>query len=234
MLKEKLNDVNTRMEKVVHDADTEIAVLQNKLSSKSRHSASTPWPADSSLAAMQLNQEDLQKKTNELADALREKTRKYTQMQELYNKLKRRTLYSQVQTAASDAVDQTLRSNSSSRYPLDDTTGDVPGRDNLQHSAASRPLQGDSHFLGQHPPMPGIQGHGGTSAINNVSASNMIRSFARPESGRGGGIQQASCTPQFPYQHHAFSDFDTFRSRLDDGSRPAQRATVRFSSSRQH
>lgn len=34
MLKEKLNDVNVRMEKVVHDANTEIAVLQNKLSGK--------------------------------------------------------------------------------------------------------------------------------------------------------------------------------------------------------
>ncbi len=32
MLKEKYNDVNTRMEKAVHDANTEIAVLQNKLS----------------------------------------------------------------------------------------------------------------------------------------------------------------------------------------------------------
>ncbi len=34
MLKEKYNDVNTRMEKAVHDANTEIAVLQNKLSGK--------------------------------------------------------------------------------------------------------------------------------------------------------------------------------------------------------
>ncbi len=61
--------------------------------------------------ALRVNHEDLQKKTHELSDALREKTRKHNQVQELYNKLKRKTLYSQVQTAASDAVNQALRTN---------------------------------------------------------------------------------------------------------------------------
>lgn len=63
------------------------------------------------LAAMQLTQNELQKKNHELAEALREKTRKHGQMQELYNKLKRRTLYSRVQSAASDAVDHSLQGN---------------------------------------------------------------------------------------------------------------------------
>lgn len=64
-----------------------------------------------SLAATQITQNDLQKKNHELAEALREKTRKHNQMQELYNKLKRRTLYSRAQTAASEAVDQSLPGN---------------------------------------------------------------------------------------------------------------------------
>ncbi|KAI9884944.1 MAG: hypothetical protein M1823_003258 [Watsoniomyces obsoletus] len=108
MLREKYNDLNTRMEKVVHDANSEIAILQNKLS------------------AMQLNQEDLQKKTHELSDALREKTRKHNQTQELYNKLKRRTLYSQVQTAASDAVDQSLPTTANVERHLHSVSGNNP------------------------------------------------------------------------------------------------------------
>ncbi len=90
---------------------------------------------------MQLNQEDLQKKIHELSDALREKTRKHNQMQELYNKLKRRTLYSQVQTAASDAVDQSLPTTANIERQLHSMSGESPPMQSYQRAPDLQPLR---------------------------------------------------------------------------------------------
>ncbi|KAI9723940.1 MAG: hypothetical protein M1812_000658 [Candelaria pacifica] len=92
-LTDKYATLSSHMDKIIHDANTEISTLHNKLSS------------------LQLEQNDLQKKNHELVEAFREKSRKHIQTQELYDKLKRRTLLSQVQNAASEAVDQTIHSS---------------------------------------------------------------------------------------------------------------------------
>src|SRR3954453_10138271 len=68
---------------------------------------------------MQLDQEDLKRKNDELAEAFREKNRKYLQTQELYNKLKRRTLLSEFQTAATDTVNEALRISTASNLFID-------------------------------------------------------------------------------------------------------------------
>lgn len=57
---------------------------------------------------MALDQETLRRKNEELSTAYKEKSRKLMQMQELYDKLKRKAMLGHIQDAASDAVDTTL------------------------------------------------------------------------------------------------------------------------------
>lgn len=59
---------------------------------------------------MQLAQDQLQKKNDELITLYQEKCKKHTQMTNLYNLLKSRAMRSQIQTAASDSVSHTLNS----------------------------------------------------------------------------------------------------------------------------
>ncbi|KAJ5770140.1 Zinc finger RING-type [Penicillium nucicola] len=98
-LTEKYATLNTQMDKVIHNANTEILSLQSKLSN------------------MQSAQEDLQKKNQELNDLYRDKNNKLSQMTNLYNLLKARAMRSRMQTAASDTVSQALNSLPSLNVP---------------------------------------------------------------------------------------------------------------------
>ena len=60
---------------------------------------------------MQLDQENLKQKNEELVHAFREKSRKQLQTQELYDKLKQRAMLGQVQNAAYDAVDHSIQAS---------------------------------------------------------------------------------------------------------------------------
>lgn len=64
---------------------------------------------------MHSNQEQLLKKNQEIADLYREKSKKFTQITNLYNLLKSRAMKSQMETAVSGTVTQALDSMSSSR-----------------------------------------------------------------------------------------------------------------------
>ena len=65
---------------------------------------------------MQTSQEQLQKKNQELFEMYREKSKKFTQITNLYNLLKSRAMKSQMQTAASDSVSRALDSIAPSRH----------------------------------------------------------------------------------------------------------------------
>jgi E3 ubiquitin-protein ligase CCNP1IP1 len=66
---------------------------------------------------MQVDQDTLRRKNDELVQAFREKSRKHLQTQELYDKLKRRAMLGQVQNAALDAVDHTIQASiTANRY----------------------------------------------------------------------------------------------------------------------
>jgi E3 ubiquitin-protein ligase CCNP1IP1 len=60
---------------------------------------------------MQVDQDGLRRKNEEIMQAYREKSRKYLQTQELYDKLKRRAMLGQVQDAASDAVNHAIQAS---------------------------------------------------------------------------------------------------------------------------
>ncbi|KAL2830568.1 hypothetical protein BDW59DRAFT_170124 [Aspergillus cavernicola] len=81
-LTDKYTNLNTQMDKVIHNANSEISTLQARL------------------ADMQTAQENLRKKNQELVDMYREKCKKFSQITNLYNLLKSRAMRSQMQTAA--------------------------------------------------------------------------------------------------------------------------------------
>lgn len=60
------------------------------------------------VVALDLDQEALRKRNDELSQAFKEKNKKLLQTQELYDKLKRRAMIGQMQDAAEDAVDSSL------------------------------------------------------------------------------------------------------------------------------
>jgi E3 ubiquitin-protein ligase CCNP1IP1 len=66
---------------------------------------------------LQAAQEQLQKKNQELVDLYRDKSKKLTQMTNLYNLLKARAMKSRMETAASENVSQTLNTISSRTGP---------------------------------------------------------------------------------------------------------------------
>ncbi|KAJ5453579.1 uncharacterized protein N7458_004535 [Penicillium daleae] len=95
-LTEKYASLSTQMDKVIHTANSEISTLHGKVSAA---------------------QEQLQKKNQELVDLYREKSKKLTQMTNLYNLLKARAMKSRMETAASENVSQTLNTLSSRTGP---------------------------------------------------------------------------------------------------------------------
>ncbi|EAW16295.1 uncharacterized protein NFIA_056440 [Aspergillus fischeri NRRL 181] len=110
-LTEKYSTLSTHMDRVIHSANTEISALQAKLngSSSSADPRGRTGPVDSKID-MQATEEQLRKKNQELVNLYREKCKKFAQITNLYNLLKSRAMRSQMKTAASDTVSQTLNS----------------------------------------------------------------------------------------------------------------------------
>ncbi|KAK7720433.1 hypothetical protein SLS57_005522 [Botryosphaeria dothidea] len=91
-LTEKYTTLNTEMDKVVHDANTEIANLRERLQ------------------AAEQEQKRLENDMHKMADAYKEKTKTQAHLQKVYTQLKAQVLAGQVASAASDDADATLRS----------------------------------------------------------------------------------------------------------------------------
>ncbi|KAL8776121.1 MAG: hypothetical protein Q9194_003352 [Teloschistes cf. exilis] len=89
-LTDKYNHMGTQVDKIIHDANTEISALNQKLSS------------------LQIDREKLQSENTNLVTAFREKSRKHQQTQELYDRLKRKEMTAATQSAAFDSVDEVL------------------------------------------------------------------------------------------------------------------------------
>ncbi|RJE18850.1 hypothetical protein PHISCL_08806 [Aspergillus sclerotialis] len=91
-LTEKYTALSNQMDKVIHNANSEISTLQSRLSE------------------MQKTQDQLHKKNQELIHLYRDKCKSFTQITNLYNLLKSRAMRSQMQSAATDSVSRTLNS----------------------------------------------------------------------------------------------------------------------------
>ncbi|KAI1734773.1 hypothetical protein F4680DRAFT_453651 [Xylaria scruposa] len=132
-LTEKYSSLNVHLDKVVNDANAEIANCHNKLDNA------------------EIERDELRKKYEELLQTCKEKNRKLLQTQELYDKLKRKAMLGQVQDAAEDAVESTLQA------PLVNNNGaetqEFPyfqSRDTLYGPSSSSMLHGKQQGIGTY------------------------------------------------------------------------------------
>ena len=77
---------------------------------------------------MQLDQAKLKQDNQALVTAMREKNRKHQQIQELYDRLKRREMTAVTRHAAFDSVDDVLQSVNRAQPPSDDRFPNLPNR----------------------------------------------------------------------------------------------------------
>ncbi|EPE28458.1 hypothetical protein GLAREA_09579 [Glarea lozoyensis ATCC 20868] len=100
-LGQKCVSQNAQMDKVVNQANTEIANLRSQLSN------------------LQIQNDSLKLKNEELNNSYKEKSRKHMQTQEMFDKMKRRSMLGQVQDAASDAVENTIQASAAANRYVD-------------------------------------------------------------------------------------------------------------------
>lgn len=114
-LTEKYNALSHQMDQLIHDANSQIKVLQDKVQGncpfffRSRVS-SDHW------AAQQAERNDLVAKNNELGDKFQERARAFSVQKRLYDSLKAQVMASQVALAAGDEAASTLQSSRISRH----------------------------------------------------------------------------------------------------------------------
>lgn len=97
-LTDKYTSLSAQMDKIIHDANSEITGLRDKL------------------AAVQVDQKNLEQRHNDLTDAFREKTKAFQQIDKAYRSLKAQVMSAQVATAASDDAEIALQSVTGNRF----------------------------------------------------------------------------------------------------------------------
>ncbi len=107
---------------------------------------------------MQVDQDKLKAENSNILGALREKTKKHQQTQELYDRLKRKEMTAATQSAAYDSVDEVLQS--------------VASRHGEQTSFPRGPPP-FNHFTGNHHTM-GQQRHGREGSGGSGSRGGMM------------------------------------------------------------
>lgn len=125
---------------------------------------------------MQLIQEQLQKKNQGLIDLYRDKSKKHAQTTNLYNLLKSRAMRSQIQTAASDSVNHTLRSLGASK-PMTDKEADQQ-RPFTSLGTLTQSSQYSGYPIGQNS-MEWLRRHQSSGSGNSVNDASLDIS-ARP------------------------------------------------------
>lgn len=115
---------------------------------------------------MLVDQDSLRRKNEELAQAFRDKSRKHSQTQELYDKLKHRVMLGQVQNAASDAVDHTIHSSTVSNRFMDPTVS-------LDQRSRHPPLFPESQETRMRQPGFGVEGASLSSMPPPVARTGM-------------------------------------------------------------
>jgi E3 ubiquitin-protein ligase CCNP1IP1 len=115
-------------------------------------------------ADLQLDQENVKRKNEELIQAFREKSRKQLQTQELYDKLKQRAMLGHVQNAASDAVNHSIQTSVTANRFMDRM--DAQNLRPSQHTLVSGMRDSATHLHHRSPPsvmsMAPIMGRSGT------------------------------------------------------------------------
>ncbi|KFY97547.1 hypothetical protein V500_02017 [Pseudogymnoascus sp. VKM F-4518 (FW-2643)] len=204
VLTDRYNKLKGQIDSIVRDANNEMSELRTELDN----------------VVIDLN--NSQKKNHELAQSLHAKSKQQAHTQELYDKLKRRDQMSQVQNAASDAVDQTIQGSSTANGYSDHfrKANDQPLRSPVFSS-----LQGNS--MGPPPvptsmPLSSVAGRTGLShSIAQTPSSNRQRLNGEPNVGIATSNMQNSrslSTPMQPRNSPARGLFGGVRSNGSGGN----------------
>ncbi|KAF2739975.1 hypothetical protein EJ04DRAFT_483472 [Polyplosphaeria fusca] len=113
-LTEKYGNLSQQMDQLIHDANAQIKVLQDKIQ------------------AMHGEQMSLENKNEELVNAFREKSKTHNQVQQLYQRLKAQLMSNQVTDAAGEQADFALQNARADRY-VDRIPGTRTGTANVSH-----------------------------------------------------------------------------------------------------
>ncbi|KAL9008466.1 MAG: hypothetical protein Q9173_006413 [Seirophora scorigena] len=133
------------MDKIIHDANSEIDKLNQKVSN------------------LQIDRDKLQSENTSLVNAFREKSRKHQQTQELYDRLKRKEMMNVTQSAAFGAVEEVLSNNVAGRPGQSrPTPNSFSTRPQEQHDAP-RYQYGPGQDLGHQ--RAGSNGSGGSGGV---------------------------------------------------------------------
>lgn len=142
-LTNKCATLSKQMDQMAQDANSEIGNLQNRISgttlSPDEVFQASSNTVTSTYADLEISQQQLQKKNQELVEVYRDKCKKHTQITNMYNLLKSRAMRSQIQTAVSDSVEKTFQSMGaatgspgvefgSSHRPITSLTTPLPNR----------------------------------------------------------------------------------------------------------
>ncbi|KAI1109178.1 hypothetical protein F5Y14DRAFT_444898 [Nemania sp. NC0429] len=144
-LKEKYSSLNVHLDKVVNEANAEIANCHNKLK------------------GAEIDRDELRKKYEELLQTCKEKNRKLLQTQELYDKLKRKAMLGQVQDAAEDAVESTLQASSINNAAVEAHDLPYSQHDDMLYARTAPSLHERQRGIETYNhPQANIQAHGST------------------------------------------------------------------------
>ena len=105
-LTDKYACLNLEMDKIISDANSEIASLNQKVASKYGENACRGML--NLYLAMQVEQDKLKQENTNLATGILERSRKHQQTLELYDRLKDKEMTVITQSAAHDAVEEAL------------------------------------------------------------------------------------------------------------------------------
>ncbi|OBT42583.1 hypothetical protein VE00_07101 [Pseudogymnoascus sp. WSF 3629] len=198
VLTDRYTKLKGQIDSIVRDANNEMSELRTELEN----------------TITDLN--NSQKKNHELAQSLHAKSKQQAHTQELYDKLKRRDQMSQVQNAASDAVDQTIQGSATVNGYSDHfrKANDPPFRSPVFPS-----LQGNS--MGPPPvptsmPLPGVAGH----VVAQTPSSQRQRLNGEPNVGIAVSnmISRSLSTPMQPRHSPARGLFGGVRSNGSGGN----------------
>jgi hypothetical protein len=114
-LTDKYDMLSQQMDQLIHDANSQIKALQDKMLG-TLYTRPMYMPHTDSHAAMQAEQESLETKNHELAKAYKEKTKAHQHSQSLYQALKGQVMASHVAYAAGDEAAYTLQTARGDRF----------------------------------------------------------------------------------------------------------------------
>lgn len=111
----KYDVLSQQMDQLIHDANSQIKLLQDKVQGEQKSVEGMPLIADV-MIAQQAEQEELVKKNNELSNAYMDKARSLQRQKKQYDSLKGQVMASHVAGAANDQAELALQTARGKRF----------------------------------------------------------------------------------------------------------------------